>query len=541
MNAATQPAPAVGLLDQIVARFSAMGPEEQAKVVALAQQATDGKRWIPNPGPQTEAYFSKADCLLYGGEPGGGKSQLLLGLAFNEHERSLVMRREYGDLERLIEDALTINGGRQGFNGSPPPRLKISDRQVINFRAAQRIGDEQGTMGQGRDLLAIDEATHFAESQIRFLMGWVRTETPGQRCRTVLATNPPLSAEGLWVVKMFAPWLDPKFPFKAKPGELRWVVSNADGEDEWVEGPDDTREIGGKVIRPTSRTYIPASVKDNPYYAATDYERQLWAMPEPFRSQLMGGFRTTFKDAEGQIIPTAWIHAAQARWIKDPSAGVPMCAMGVDCSGGGTDPMVIAARHDGWFAPLVVIPGKELPLEKLGTHGAGLVIRHRRDGAKVIVDMGGGYGGPVYEHLAANIGVENVRSYKGGKTATGRSADRQLTFNNLRSQALWRFREALDPDQSGGSTISLPPDEELVADLAAPVADGEYMLKGIVKAESKEDVCARLGRSTDKGDAVVMAWVDGLKQSNIQGGFAGMARNRRPVAVLGRESQRRRH
>jgi hypothetical protein len=119
-------------------------------------------------------------------------------------------------------------------------------------------------MGQGRDLLGIDEATHFAESQIRFLMGWVRTETPGQRCRTVLATNPPLTAEGLWVNKMFAPWLDPKHPNPAKPGELRWVVSDEDGNDEWVDGPDDTRVVRGKTVRPTSRTYIPASVKDNP-------------------------------------------------------------------------------------------------------------------------------------------------------------------------------------------------------------------------------------------------------------------------------------
>jgi hypothetical protein len=70
-------------------------------------------KWQPNPGPQTEAYYSLADCLLYGGEPGGGKSQLILGLAFNCHERSLVMRRQYSDLDRIIEDALTIHGSRR--------------------------------------------------------------------------------------------------------------------------------------------------------------------------------------------------------------------------------------------------------------------------------------------------------------------------------------------------------------------------------------------------------------------------------------------
>ena len=29
--------------------------------------------WHPSPGPQTDAYFSEADELLYGGQAGGGK------------------------------------------------------------------------------------------------------------------------------------------------------------------------------------------------------------------------------------------------------------------------------------------------------------------------------------------------------------------------------------------------------------------------------------------------------------------------------------
>jgi hypothetical protein len=28
--------------------------------------------WKPQPGPQTLAYYSEADDLLYGGQPGGG-------------------------------------------------------------------------------------------------------------------------------------------------------------------------------------------------------------------------------------------------------------------------------------------------------------------------------------------------------------------------------------------------------------------------------------------------------------------------------------
>jgi hypothetical protein len=488
-------------LAEILQAYKALPDKERAQVARDAMAATKQLKWIPSCGPQTDAYFSLADCLLFGGEPGGGKSQLILGLAFNCHERSLIMRRQYGDLDRLVEDALKIHGSRDGFNGSPPPKLRVSDKQIIDFAAAHRVGDEQGQMGKGRDLLAIDEATHFAESQIRFLMGWNRTDTPGQRVRTVLATNPPLTAEGLWVNKMFAPWLDPRYPYPAKPGELRWVISDADGNDLWVEGPGDHREINGKIHRPTSRTYIPSKVSDNPYYAATDYERQLDAMPEPYRSLLMGGFKTTFKDADNQVIPTAWITLAQERWKTKPPKIVPMCAIGVDASGGGADPMVLAPRYDGWYDTLVEVPGKEIPVDRIGPHCAGIVVGHRRNSALVVVDMGGGYGGSMHDHLKAN--EVDVVGYKGAESTTRRSRDGKMKFTNTRSAAYWIFREALDPAQEGGSPIALPDDPKLIADLTAPTF---IPTPNGIKVEKKEDVCERLGRSTDHGDAVVMAW-----------------------------------
>lgn len=530
----------MGDLDAMIARLVGLPDKERQQVAADVEGAVMamGAKWIPNPGPQTAAYFSKADCLLYGGEPGGGKSQLCLGLAFNEHQRSVIMRRQYSDLDRIVEDALAIHGSRNGFNGSPPPKLKISSRQIIDFGAANRVGDEQGQMGKGRDLLCFDEATHFAESQIRFMMGWNRTDDPKQRCRVVLATNPPLAAEGLWVLSMFAPWLDPKYPFPAKPGELRWVISDADGKDLWVDGPHDARMIlqpSGieKLMTPTSRTYIPASVKDNPYYMASGYDKQLDAMPEPFRSLLMGGFRTAFKDLPNQIIPTKWVQLAQDRWTDKPPKDVPMCTIGVDASGGGDDPMVMAPRYDGWFAPLIEVQGKDIPMDRAGAYCGGVVVSHRRDRALVVIDMGGGFGGPMYEHLSGNS-VE-VKAYKGAEASTRRSSDGKMHFTNKRTAALWGMREALDPGQSGGSPISLPPSPKLLADLTAPTF--EVTPNGI-KAEPKEKVVARLGRSTNEGDAVVMSWFEGpraltdwlewnnrAEQLGVQG--------RRPVVVSG--------
>jgi len=498
----------VSTLDDLIARVSLLPAEDQQALYEEAFVQTSNLKFVPNPGPQTDAYFSLADVLLYGGEPGGGKSFLIAGLAIDCHERSLIMRRQYGDLDRIVEDVLKIHGTKQGFNGSPPPKLKISDRRIIDFGAAARIGDEQNFMGKGHDLLAFDEATHFAESQVRFIMGWLRTDTPGQRTRVVMATNPPLSAEGLWVITMFAPWLDPQHPNPAKPGELRWVISNEQGGDTWVDGPGTYPAPWLKEGRITalSRTYIPASVDDNPFYVASGYKKQLDAMPEPYRSLLMGGFRTAFKDAADQIIPTKWVQLAQERWEKQPKPprNVPMCAIGVDCSGGGEDPMILAPRHDGWYAPVVEVPGKDIPEDRAGAYCAGVVITHRHDQALVIVDMGGGYGGPLYEHLKTNK-VE-VNRYKGAEKSMRRSRDGKLSFVNKRSAALWLFREALDPGQPGGSPIMLPPDPRLVADLTAPTFK---VTPNGIKAEPKEVVCERLGRSTDRGDAVMMAWFEG--------------------------------
>jgi len=60
---------------------------------------------------------------------------------------------------------------------------------------------------------------------------------PGQRCRVVVGSNPPTTPEGLWIIRHWAPWLDPVHPRRAKPGELRWYVVGPEGQDIEVEEP----------------------------------------------------------------------------------------------------------------------------------------------------------------------------------------------------------------------------------------------------------------------------------------------------------------
>ncbi len=511
------------LLEEIQDALNELPADKRRELLELVHDKTEGKKWTPTPGPQTAAYYSEADLLLYGGQAGGGKTDLLLGLAMNEHTRTLMMRRRSSDMSAMIDRAIEINGTRRGYSGAPPKSLRLNPEEdvsdtyerKIEFRGCPHAGDEQQTQGQARDLLGLEEGAQLLESQVRYLMGWVRSAKPGQRCRTVIASNPPLTDEGQWMFKMFAPWLDHTHPNPAQPGELRWYVTDEDGEDAEVDGPG-VYEIGLKgdgsknMARAMSRSFIPATLDDNPFLAETNYKAVLDSLPEPLRSAMRdGNFQAGRVDNPYQVIPTQWILEAQNRWTESPPEAAPMTAMGVDVARGGTDKTVLACRYDWWFAPLISMPGADTPL---GTDVAAAVIKHRRNAAAIVIDMGGGYGGAPYEHLKQNLEGSAeapdriVFGYDGSQTSHLRSADRQLTFYNKRAETWWRFREALDPDQQGGSPIALPPASSLLADLVSPRFTIEP--RGI-KIESKDDIIKRLGRSPDEGDAVTMCWAFG--------------------------------
>jgi hypothetical protein len=277
------------LLDETLERIKGLKQEDRDQLVRETLLATRNDKWIPNPGPQTQALFTPADLLLYGGQGGGGKSDLLAGLAYTASRRALIIRRHYTDLGALIERTLEIHGNRDGFNGSPPPKLRHSDGRLIEFGACAHLGDEQHWQGQPHDTLEIDEVVQLLEAQVRFLMGWVRSADTAQRCRTIFASNPPVTAEGQWIVGMFRPWLDPTYHNPAKHGELRWFVTDPDGKDLEVEGQNDVKEWAGKVYVPKSRTFIPAALSDNPFLVNTGYQATLDALPEPLRSAVRDG------------------------------------------------------------------------------------------------------------------------------------------------------------------------------------------------------------------------------------------------------------
>lgn len=493
-------------------------PEEQAELEELVSADIDAMVWRPLPGPQTMAYNSMADVIGFGGAAGGGKTDLACGKALTQHTKTAMFRRVGTELVGIIDRLTELFGSRDGYNGQD--KIWRRDGLQVELASVPNLGDERGHQGRPKDLLVIDEAANFLESQVRFLMGWVRSTITGQHSQTLMTFNPPTSAEGRWVVGFFGPWIDKKYAGpdgRALPGELRYVGmvpgENGVSKDVWfgkanpgqfvvVNGQpvfdfDPSKFTPEEIITPQSRTFIPSRISDNPYLAGSGYMSVLQAMPEPLRSQMLfGDFEAGMTDDPWQVIPTSWVEAAMMRW-KPQSPKGPMDSMGVDVARGGKDFTTIAMRHGNWYDHLVKLPGKDTPS---GQHVVGQVIAVRRDSAPIHIDVIG-VGASPYDLLKdANAQVIGVNVAE-RSMMTDRSG--RMTFANQRSELWWRLRESLDPENDSG--VALPPDPELLADLCAP----QWKLLGMkVQVESRDDIIKRIGRSPDKASAVILAQLD---------------------------------
>ena len=472
--------------------------------------ADDTALWTPNDGPQAAAFANQADILGYGGAAGGGKTDLLLGLAATQHQRSVIFRRVFPNLRGVIERSREIYNPE----GSPRSgdsynetlhRWQFSDGRMVEFEACQYEKDKEKQRGRPRDFYGFDEATEFSRSQIEFILAWLRSTDPKQRCRAVLTFNPPTDAAGSWIVDYFLPWLAFLYPEQfrhpnpARPGELRWYATLDGEETELPNGKPFEHE--GEVIRPLSRSFIPAKLEDNPYLDETGYRSVLQSLPEPLRSQLLfGDFGAGTEADPWQAIPATWVRLAQDRWLEQEKPGGALSAVGVDVARGGRDKAAVSLRYGTWFAEIESWPGREtidgpavaaVTQQTIGSEDPGLV------NIDVI-----GVGGSAYDTLKTMYPCWPVNVAE-GSSYYDRSGT--LKMRNLRAEIYWRLREALDPEH--GDNLALPPGNELLADLCA----ARYKLTAAgIQIEDKEAIKERIGRSPDVGEALLLAhyWPD---------------------------------
>ncbi len=513
--------------------------EEQCELDALLGKPP---LWKPTEGPQTLADESKADIVGFGGAGGGGKSDWIVGMCTTQHRRSIIFRENGTELvginNRLREVLAPVDAS---YNGKDQ-RWQFTREGTpveIELGSFPDLGDEQKYRGRDHDGLFFDEATNMREQQVRFLFAWARTVWPKQRVRIGMTFNPPNTVEGRWIIAFFAPWLDPKHPNPAMPGELRWFATIA-GVD--IEVPDNRPFVLAEdkltrlyefdpaahkpedVISPQSRTFIPSKVSDNPFLRGTGYMRTLQALPEPLRSQMLhGDFRAGMKDDAYQVIPTAWVEAAMARWTK-PAKLQPMESIGGDIAMTGDDEHVIARRHRGlWFDEPIAHKGTAIPNGAVsGAHFVAAV----RDEAPMHIDLFG-VGAETYGFLMS-LRLQVLGINFGDKVPDARDQTGRLGFLNLRSYLWWRFRELLDPVNNTG--ICLPPHKRLLADLCAP----KWSLPGqVIKVQSRDEIIKTIGRSPDYGTAYILAAIDTPKRAALNA-----ALRRLPVEQRGHDPYR---
>lgn len=491
--------------------------------------------FVPNPGPQTAAYYSQADVLLYGGFPGGAKTALLAGLALNEHTKSLIIRKEYGDVTAIYNECkkfvtnyyvamgIDIEAAYKladdGFSASPKPKFDMPFRMFgrIDFQGVDSDSEiDTGKQGVARDYIGVDEVSQHTRSTIDTLIGWNRSDIKGQRVRTVLAGNPPVDSVGDWICEMFAAWLDPKYPRPARSGELRFYYK--DKYDNMVEAP--SKEpvwVDGQEIIPLSYSFIPAKLEDNPFLDKS-YLAKIQNLPAKTREIfLSGNFMVMRRDPVEQLIPSAWLDASYERWEKfDTSTISTPTHIGFDIAQGGNDHAAIAILYDQWFDQ-IVLSGDEQDLstgQKQWDFVLSAIGGRGGDLPMIIYDGTCGWANAFKERRSDNGYPENLlKEYIGNtqclfRTRCGHS------LPNMRAGVYWKLREALDPDQDGGAKLCLPFNKKLNQQLK--LVQYKFIDKGFVispkgglgdKAENgMRSIKQGLGgKSPDESDAVAYA------------------------------------
>jgi hypothetical protein len=410
---------------------------------------------------------------------------MMLAAARLHHKRCLLLRNTFPQLERgLIADAKQLYGA-DGYNETKR-RYVFADGCRIEFGYLGAEKDVENYKGPRFDFIGFDELTQFTRSQYLYLFSRLASPDPHQRVR-IIATSNPDGPGAPWVMDRWAAWLKRDHPNPALPGEVRYYKRV--GDDEIETTADDMMAV--------SRTFIPATLDDNPIYAAPDsqYRRNILLLDEPFRSALLtGDWYAGLADDANQVIPRAWVRLAFERF-KIISELPAFTGLGADI-GQTHDPTVIALRHGSVISQLVRM--KEPDTMKTAQAIADLAKQHNGWARVDANGIGAGVCDRVRQLHARTV------AHKDSERAEDTDSTGLLEFINKRAWAWWSLREKLDP-QKGGA-VALVPDAQLEEDLCAQ--RWEKTGAGAIKVLDKEELKKRLGRSPDAGDAVMMAMID---------------------------------
>lgn len=205
------------------------------------------------------------------------------------------------------------------------------------------------------------------------------------------------------------------------------------------------------------------------------------------------------RQTDNVVVSPGLVDDAAKRWAKTPQEG--RLELGVDVARFGNDDSSIAWRRGQHVGPVAVFHGND------NTQVAGEVLKvlakQRRPGERPIVRVDtSGLGAGVADILRAQadeleIDVIDVQAQE---------ASTDPKYSRRRDQVWFGLERFL---QKGGA---LPEDDRLHADIVSPRYGVDE--RGRVKVEGKRELKKRLGRSTDRADAVGLAVFEEQPESN---------------------------
>jgi len=273
---------------------------------------------------------------------------------------------------------------------------------------------------------------------------------------------------------------------------LRGEMTEKEYKKFWIPGQVDYEWVDEKVKKPGWTVRISPEEASK---AELDFEwNGSWYRPtDLFRVKVLGEFP---KESEEQLIPLAWIEAAQERWRIHQEQGWRLqkpLRLGVDIAGMGRDLSSFCKRKGHFVFPFEV-NGSKNHMENAGKTKS--ILESERGALAFIDTIGEGAG--VFSRLEEQ-GMNNIFSCKFSESAKGLTDITEgYEFANMRAYLFWRVRDWLNP--AFDSEACLPPDDELTEELTSI----EYMFRsdGKIQIEPKEEIVKRLGRSTDKTDSL---------------------------------------
>lgn len=238
--------------------------------------------------------------------------------------------------------------------------------------------------------------------------------------------------------------------------------------------------------------FLPLGPRDNEYNTPEQWEN--WrGLPEREYKKFIEGDWSVLEDP-AQLIRSEWIrNAANVEPVRGVRRlGVDVARYGDDSSCWATiDGNELVAMHD---APMTAIDEvADMTRARIQDPNAPI------NADRVRVDVVGLGAGVVDILRAQQYDVEEFSS--GGKATEDKESAYQ--FKDRRSQAWWTLREMLRKGELSIAPALLERYPKLIQDLTAP----RYLMSSdrVIKVESKDEIRKRIGRSTDYGDALMMA------------------------------------